>query len=76
MTDHREIESQDELVAAVVGRTIVAATREGDSGATWHNGEENTVVLTLDNGVEIEFSGWGQDLSGLSIRIAGLGEKP
>jgi hypothetical protein len=58
-----EITNNDDL-QVIVGHTIVAAHRAPDSRDPWACGE-NTVTLTLDNGAQVEFVGWGYDASGV-----------
>lgn len=56
------------LVPALIGKTIVGVVREDDVAIDWAT-EENTVTLTLDDGIVIEFEGWGHDASGVNARI-------
>jgi hypothetical protein len=58
----REVESAEELRELLVGRRIVGAEREPDSGKRYEL-YENTVTLTLDDGATVRFAGWGYDAS-------------
>jgi hypothetical protein len=53
-------------VSGLVGRTIVTAQRDPKSGEEWGLYEES-LTLTLDDGTEWHFAGYGYDASGLDI---------
>lgn len=57
-----EVTDSETLSRLLVGRKIVAADREPDSGDDWQHGE-NTVTLTLDDGASVKFVGSGYDAS-------------
>jgi hypothetical protein len=55
-------------VQRLVGRTIVKAERDPPSSDPWPY-EDQSLTLTLDDGTEWYFSGWGHDASGLEISV-------
>jgi hypothetical protein len=71
-TDDEAIEVSDEntlsFAAVLCGRTIVAVHREPRTEA-WEHGQ-NSVTLTLDDGSQVGFEGWGYDASGLHTSYA------
>lgn len=59
-----------EKAASLVGRTIVAAEWDGGDDGTDHWGEFETCLLTLDDGREVRFGGWGHDAWGATLDVA------
>lgn len=56
------------LVQSLIGRSIVAAEWiDSNPDDDWC--EHEIALLTLDDGRVIEFSGWGYDASGASVRL-------
>lgn len=54
------------VLPKLLGRKVVAITREKDiPGNGFHDGE-NSMVITFDDGSKLDLSGWGYDASGLS----------
>lgn len=60
-----ETENLEQVTHLLIGRTITAFVREPYSGEDWGHGE-NSVTITLDDGAELSFTGWGYDASGLN----------
>lgn len=53
----------------LVGHKIVAVKRGADSKESFPQ-DENPIVITLENGLELHFSGWGYDACGLSLGLS------
>lgn len=54
-----------ELLASMVGKTIVAAEWIDPRSSGW--GPQDEAVITLDDGRKIRFRGWGYDAWGLAV---------
>lgn len=58
----------------IIGRTIIAIDRATQPKQEWVCGQ-NHMTLTLDNGIKLEFDGWGYDASGVDLSIV-MGQEP
>lgn len=70
MSERKKKPTDEEKTATLVGRVIVKAEWDADpEPGKDHWGEFETCLLTLDDGREVRFGGWGHDAYGLTIDI-------